>query len=834
MGFLTAWGRVILCAILFVAGLSVVVAAFKYQDLSDYSPLDTSSNLPVAVNDPERVYIRCLTNCSCESVPCEGFETIVQHFMGLGQQWNQSGTIARFVSYYSVTHPDQDILNMFYNKTMVSMFMTIEFADTGPTSRVVLQKAIDLSKSLTTDAFEVQIAGRFVNFLENEDTVLADMCKAAIFCIPTMIALLALQVRSWRLTTIPVVNTIVVLAITVGIICFLASKVSIPKWIFRITLCLTVALSMDHAFFYISRFQESRTNGNSVADAVQNVLERSGFVVSSLALIIPFVAMSVFGGQISRLGVCITIAVVVSIVFNTIMSPLLLLGWPRFFAKASVGASAASASCPSLLRATYRIWFVLVRSRRTVPSTPVEDLNCNTCYGKIARVISRDHINLLVMIVLCTLFGMLVSCFHDAKLSVGATAPYTSTMTELETRLREEFPQASISFASVFLTSPSTGLHVQSKNYYSAGFLLVRYLKQTTGYDAARFRGIMVDAGSSGENLMQVSWDVAKSLLDNSNGNESARSSYQFLYSLSVDNEHPSTSVITIYPPYDASGDKAKELMRDINTAFDEFNKAPLDSRHGFKLQAYHPLSTDIAAQKKVYACFTKVLCVTAVVSFCFFAVRFRSLFLPIRLGITVMLPILGLLGLESLLLEHKLLEWTGLSTTTTDEKLVWECPVCCTFVLMGLLLHQEIVLFTKYHEDLKEGLFVTDRQAIIHAVGVGGSHMVTARLVLALTFAGMALQQTDLLLSQISFTLVVGGFLDCFVVRALLVPSVLSLFGALNWWPFVAPRSMSGVYSVSSMQLRDGGLAEEDVSTSCNSSQTLNFSEDFHQDSFQ
>ena len=57
------------------------------------------------------------------------------------------------------------------------------------------------------------------------------------------------------------------------------------------------------------------------------------------------------------------------------------------------------------------------------------------------------------------------------------------------------------------------------------------------------------------------------------------------------------------------------------------------------------------------------------------------------------------------------------------------------------------------------------------------------AGLALALSFASLAL--IDLRqFREFAFAMSVGVLLDAFVIRALLIPALISLFGDLSWWP--------------------------------------------------
>jgi RND superfamily putative drug exporter len=76
----------------------------------------------------------------------------------------------------------------------------------------------------------------------------------------------------------------------------------------------------------------------------------------------------------------------------------------------------------------------------------------------------------------------------------------------------------------------------------------------------------------------------------------------------------------------------------------------------------------------------------------------------------------------------------------------------------------------------------------VIRAVGATGPTVTSAGLVLAGTFVVLAVVggsgQGNEEIRVIGIGLAVGILLDTFVVRTVLVPSIVELLGRWNWWP--------------------------------------------------
>jgi len=100
--------------------------------------------------------------------------------------------------------------------------------------------------------------------------------------------------------------------------------------------------------------------------------------------------------------------------------------------------------------------------------------------------------------------------------------------------------------------------------------------------------------------------------------------------------------------------------------------------------------------------------------------------------------------------------------------------------MLFGLSMDYEVFLVTRMREAWDE----TKDNA--RAVGLGlertGRIVTAAAIVMVAAFSGFIAGRV-VGLQEFGFGLAVAIFLDATVVRALLVPSLMALFGRYNWW---------------------------------------------------
>jgi len=122
---------------------------------------------------------------------------------------------------------------------------------------------------------------------------------------------------------------------------------------------------------------------------------------------------------------------------------------------------------------------------------------------------------------------------------------------------------------------------------------------------------------------------------------------------------------------------------------------------------------------------------------------------------------------------------WRAIGDTSG---LYWLIPVMTVTILCGLALDYDIFLFARIYEYRTVAGLPT-RKAIIYGVYNTGSIITAAGCIMAIAFCGLLFSQITSL-NQVGFILVVAVLVDTFIIRILLVPSVLSLAGEINWWP--------------------------------------------------
>jgi RND superfamily putative drug exporter len=164
------------------------------------------------------------------------------------------------------------------------------------------------------------------------------------------------------------------------------------------------------------------------------------------------------------------------------------------------------------------------------------------------------------------------------------------------------------------------------------------------------------------------------------------------------------------------------------------------------------------------------------------------SVLLPIKAVILNVLSLGATLGFITWVFMGGHLKWligdffvTGTVDTSTT--------VLIAVVAFGLSMDYELFLLSRIKEQHDAGLGTTDSVAV--GLQKSGRIITAAALVLAFSFIGFTTSGVTIMKS-LGLGIAFAILLDATVVRALLVPALMRLFGQANWW---APRWMKKIY---------------------------------------
>jgi RND superfamily putative drug exporter len=180
-----------------------------------------------------------------------------------------------------------------------------------------------------------------------------------------------------------------------------------------------------------------------------------------------------------------------------------------------------------------------------------------------------------------------------------------------------------------------------------------------------------------------------------------------------------------------------------------------------------------------IYDSFPAMIALIAVLTFLLLARAFRSLLLPLKAVVLNVISVAAAWGVITLIWQQghgSNLLW---GIAATHSVTAW-IPLMVFAFLFGLSMDYEVFILSRMREEF-DVTGSTDA-AVVRGIGRTGRLVTSAALILFLAFVSMASgPQTDV--KVFATGLAAGILLDATVIRALLVPAVVSLFGRWNWW---------------------------------------------------
>ena len=179
-----------------------------------------------------------------------------------------------------------------------------------------------------------------------------------------------------------------------------------------------------------------------------------------------------------------------------------------------------------------------------------------------------------------------------------------------------------------------------------------------------------------------------------------------------------------------------------------------------------------------VNAYFPWVITMVLALSFVLLMLAFRSVVVPATAIVMNLLSVGAAYGLMTLVFQHGV----GASVFGFQQVAVIEqwVPLFLFSVLFGLSMDYQVFLLSRIKEEYERT--GDNHAAVSQGIGVTAGIITGAALIMVAVFAGFASGKL-VMFEQMGFGLGVAVLLDATLVRTVLVPSAMSLFGTANWY---------------------------------------------------
>jgi RND superfamily putative drug exporter len=236
------------------------------------------------------------------------------------------------------------------------------------------------------------------------------------------------------------------------------------------------------------------------------------------------------------------------------------------------------------------------------------------------------------------------------------------------------------------------------------------------------------------------------------------------------DGDRDGTTVALVVPRHQTVNNTSLAVVRDT--------RAALDGAPGVVgVAGEGPIELDY--EHAVFGSFPLMFSVIALLTFLLLARAFRSVLLAAKALLFNLLSMAATFGLMTWFWQEGHGSNLVFGIPATGAITFW-IPLMVFAFLFGLSMDYEVFILTRVREEYDCG-GATDA-AIVEGIGRTGRLVTSAALILFLAFASLAsAPNTDI--KVLATGLGAGILLDATIVRALLLPALVAVFGRWNWW---------------------------------------------------
>ncbi|HWT92786.1 MAG TPA: MMPL family transporter, partial [Solirubrobacteraceae bacterium] len=232
--------------------------------------------------------------------------------------------------------------------------------------------------------------------------------------------------------------------------------------------------------------------------------------------------------------------------------------------------------------------------------------------------------------------------------------------------------------------------------------------------------------------------------------------------------------LIAVLPAHDSASDAGRrtlDTVRDLDL--------PGNAAVG------GPAAEDRDLTEAIYGSFPLMIALIGLITFVLLARALRSVLLPIKAVVLNVLSVGSAFGIVVLVWQDGLGSELIGGVPSTGAITTW-VPLAIFAFLYGLSMDYEVFILSRMREE-HDRTGSTD-EAIVRGLGRTGRLVTSAALILVLAFVALgAGPNTEIKI--LATGLAAGILLDATVVRALVVPALVTLFGHWNW---VMPRRLA------------------------------------------
>ena len=627
--------------------------------------------------------------------------------------------------------------------------------DDSPAALEGIQSAL-----VEVDGITVAIAGGPSFYADIQSVSETDLQRSELISLPLAAVVLLLVFGSAVAAGLPLAvggaTVIVALAAIFGV----AQATRMSIFVLNLTTLLGLGLGVDYSLLLVSRFREELGRGAKLGDAVQRTVATAGRAVffSGVTVMLGLAGLALFDFAILRsIGIAGAITVAIAVASSvTLMPAILSLLGPRV-------------------------------NRLAIRRLGSGKVNERGPWARLARAVMRRPL----AVALPTL--ALLIALGTPWLGVRFNAPDGSILPE-RVPSRQALDALTDAFGEGSFSPMTAAVRTDGPVTSAANIKLLYDWVQALQADPRVARVDSIVSIDPRLTLTQYQLLYSSSSIDGAAGGDTGSAAPPDRYAaqiLSFTTAGDLTTV-SITPTNGPNRPESRALVGELRAAHPGSIGAGTPSAitppAGLKALIGGGAAEIVDVVDTISGEFPRTAAVVILATLLILAVLLRSIVLPIKAVVMNMLSILASFGaLVWIFQEGNLSAILGFAPLGFVETTI---PVILFCVLFGLSMDYEVFLLTRMRE-------IYDRTGDNAAAVAGGlersGRIITSAALIVVVVAGSFVFAEIVLIKALGVGVAIAVALDATIVRALLVPATMRLFGKWNWW---APRWMERLLS--------------------------------------
>ena len=669
------------------------------------------------------------------------------------------------LSYYILADAGfSQVADGFISSEERSMLLTIDLLydeENSSISAFVEYLREEVHKINTSEDFNVYLTGYLVMYLDMQEATEEDLLRMDLIVIPIALLVLAFVLRSLKLMILPIASMGISILASFLIMYPLALIWDIFSFVPSIMMSLVIALSIDYSLFLLSRYREEIMKNKSTSESVLQMSKHAGhtITVSGLTLAVTFLGLVFFPLQLlSTIGLGAAITIVITLGVNLSFTPAALLTFEEFFKK-------------------FTLYKKLTKKQpETEDQLKKKEIasQMKSIWYKIGKL-STKYAPFVIIIVVIVAIPVSIQVFKfDRSMDFLQILPRGSDSDLAYQALSEDFsPGQILPFYVIIKTNQTNGI-MDSTFFKDAKNITIRIAAETMVNNNS-FTSIVSAGGNYIPFLVAMAFLTPATLEYNS----SDGMLYRIIFNRYT-NQDNSTILIEIQTPFDPWGDEAEAWIKETRVILEDSQ-----AEYGYEMHLAEGSTVMVDAIDQVYKLFPIMIIVTMIVVYTLIAFMFRSVFIPLRLIITIGLTLSWIYGLGIFVFKTQVFK-TVIPALQGVNSFYWLVPIMAFSILIGIGLDYDIFLLSRISEFRDMGF--TEKASIHKGLFKTGNVISFAGIIMAIAFSGLLFSR-EMVLNQFGFMLCIAVLIDTFIIRTILVPAIMSLASKWNWWPKKVPE---------------------------------------------